>query len=200
MASLLPLLGLLVSLSSPAVAQGSGNGTGTAPLSYAVPSGYTTVSFNASVQPTPYTRTDFSPNALASLWDLVGPVATGIVTTTVSPTPEPTAYPQPDPQYYHALVGSAYPEARDLKLPPNFRWGFSSSAYQIEGAAKEEGKGPSIWDLLAHRVPNFVADNTTADVVAQHYFLYKQDFARRVLQLSVPVSLGRDSSPLAMAR
>lgn len=65
-----------------------------------------------------------------------------------------------------------------MKLPAGFSWGFSSSAYQIEGAAKDEGKGPSIWDLLSHRVPNFVSDNTTGDVVASHYYLYKQDFAR----------------------
>lgn len=173
MAQLLPLLSILL-LTSPVAAQGNG----TATISYALPSGYATASFNNSAQPTAYNRTDFSPNALASLWNLVGPIATGPVTSTVSPTPEPTAYPQPDPNYYHAFVGSAYPEAQGLKLPEGFQWGFSSSAYQIEGAAKDEGKGPSIWDLLAHRVPNFVSDNTTGDVVAQHYYLYKQDFAR----------------------
>ena len=48
----------------------------------------------------------------------------------------------------------------------------------MQGAAKAEGKGPSVWDLLSHRVPNQVADNSTADVVASHYYLYKQDFAR----------------------
>jgi hypothetical protein len=167
MAQLLPLLGLL--LFSPVAATDNE----TATRSYELPSGYTTASFNASAQPTAYTRTDFSPNELASLWDMVGPVATGPVTSTVSPTPEPSVYPQPDPQYYHALVGSAYPEAQGLKLPKGFQWGFSSSAYQIEGAAKDEGKGPSIWDLLSHRVPNYVSDNTTGDVVAQHYYLYR---------------------------
>lgn len=173
MAQLLPVLGLLL-WSTTAAAQSNG----TATISFAAPSGYSTASFNASAQPTAFTRSDFSPNALASLWDLVGPIATGPVVSTVSPTPEPTAYPQPDSQFYHPLVGSAYPETKDLKLPAGFQWGFSSSAYQIEGAAKDEGKGPSIWDLLAHRVPNFVADNTTGDVVASHYYLYKQDFAR----------------------
>jgi hypothetical protein len=146
MDQLLPLFSLLV-LAAPVTAQGNG----TATISYAMASGYSTASFNASAQPTAYTRTDFSPNALASLWDMVGPIATGPITTTVEPTPEPTAYPQPDPQYYHALVGSGNPEVQGLKLPKNFQWGFSSSAYQIEGAAKDEGRGPSIWDLLAHR-------------------------------------------------
>ena len=58
-------------------------------------------------------------------------------------------------------------------------------ATQVEGAAKDEGKGPSIWDLLAHRVPNEVADNSTGDVVASHYYLYKQDFAR-LKSLGIP--------------
>jgi len=44
----------------------------------------------------------------------------------------------------------------------------AAGAYTITG----------IWDLLAHRVPNEVADNTTADVGPEHYYLYKQDFAR----------------------
>lgn len=173
MVQLSSLLGFLLLL-SPIAAQSNG----TATLSFQLPSGYTTASFNNSAQPTAFTRTDFSPNQLASLWDLVGPISKGPLTTTPAPTPEPTSYPKPDEQFYRPLVGSAYPEANGLKLPRGFQWGFSSSAYQIEGAAKAEGKGPSIWDLLAHRVPNYVADNTTGDVVASHYYLYKQDFAR----------------------
>jgi hypothetical protein len=172
MAQLLPILSILF-FSSPIVAQ---NATST--ISFSLPSGYSTRSYNNSAQPTAYNRTDFSPNALAALWDQVGPVSTGPVTSTPSPTPEPSVYPQPNGQFFHGLVGSSYSEAKDLKLPAGFQWGFSSSAYQIEGAAKDEGKGPSIWDLLSHRVPNFVSDNTTGDVVASHYFLYKQDFAR----------------------
>jgi beta-glucosidase len=32
--------------------------------------------------------------------------------------------------------------------------------------------------LLSHRFTNYVADNTTGDTGAEHYYLYKQDFAR----------------------
>jgi hypothetical protein len=180
MAQFIPIIGLLL-FSTPVVAQTNG----TATLSFPLPVGYSTRTFNASAQPTAFNRTDFSPNALASLWDLVGPISTGLVTATATPTPEPSVYPKPDGQYYHGLVGSNYPETKDLKLPPGFNWGFSSSAYQIEGAAKDEGKGPSIWDLLSHRVPNYVSDNTTGDVVASNYYLYKQDFAR-LKSLGVP--------------
>jgi len=181
MAQSIPLLGLLAALAPLAHAQLGNSSTPT----YSFPAGYSTATYNNSAQPTAFNRTDFSPNALASLWNLVGPIATGPVTSTVSPTPEPTAYPQPDGEIYHRLVGSSYPETKDLKLPPGFKWGFSSSAYQIEGAAKDEGKGPSIWDLLSHRVPNFVSDNTTGDVVASNYWLYKQDIAR-LKSLGVP--------------
>jgi beta-glucosidase/6-phospho-beta-glucosidase/beta-galactosidase len=54
-----------------------------------------------------------------------------------------------------------------------------------QGAVDAEGKGPSIWDFLSHRVVNQVADNSTADVAASHYYLYKQDFAR-LKNLGVP--------------
>jgi beta-glucosidase len=70
-------------------------------------------------------------------------------------------------------------------LPDDFVWGLASSAYQVEGAAQDEGKGPSIWDLIAHRQANAVADNSTGDVVASFYYLYKQDFAR-LANLGVP--------------
>lgn len=138
--SVLPLLCSLPFLASAQPANGSSP-------TFTLPSGYRTASFNASAQPTAFNRTDFSENALNELWNLVGPVATGPVTTTVEPTPEPTAYAQPDANRFHGLVGSNYPELNDVKLPKGFKWGVSSSSYQIEGAAKDEGKGPSIWDV-----------------------------------------------------
>ncbi|OMO53366.1 Glycoside hydrolase, family 1, partial [Corchorus capsularis] len=35
-------------------------------------------------------------------------------------------------------------------FPPGFVFGASASAYQHEGAAKEDGRTPSIWDTYAH--------------------------------------------------
>ncbi|KAF1993474.1 glycoside hydrolase family 1 protein [Amniculicola lignicola CBS 123094] len=175
MARLLPLGVLLLLPISQVTAQLSNK---TAP-SFVFPSGYTSATFNVTAHASsPVSRTDFSNAALLALWDLVGPVSVGPVTTTVSPTPEPTYYAQPDANHFHALIPSRYPDLKDTKLPKDFKWGFSSSAYQIEGAARDEGKGPSVWDFLSHRVPNEVRDNSTGDVVASHYYLYKQDFAR----------------------
>lgn len=117
------------------------------------------------------------------LWNQVGKIATGPITATVEPVPEATAFPRPGS--FHPLVPTYDPSLNDVKLPDNFVWGFASSAYQVEGAAKDEGKGPSIWDLIAHRDYGAVADNSTGDVVASHYYLYKQDFAR-LKALGVP--------------
>lgn len=150
---------------------------GTATISFPNPSGYSTTSYDAAALETTYRpNTDFSDDALAFLWQQVGPIQPPPFNTTVSPTPEPTAFPHPGP--LHPLVPTYDNNLTGQSLPEGFIWGVASSAYQIEGATKSEGKGPSIWDLLAHRVPNWVADNTTADVGALHYFLYKQDIAR----------------------
>ena len=42
-------------------------------------------------------------------------------------------------------------------FPADFTWGVATSAFQIEGAADADGKGPSIWDDFC-RVPGVIAD------------------------------------------
>lgn len=60
------------------------------------------------------------------------------------------------------------------KFPEGFFWGTATSAYQIEGAWKEDGKGLSIWDTFAH-TPGIMRNNDTGDVANDHYHRYKED-------------------------
>jgi beta-glucosidase len=61
-------------------------------------------------------------------------------------------------------------------LPPGFRWGVATSAYQIEGAVDEDGRTPSIWDTYC-RVPGAVANGDTGDVACDHYHRMPEDVA-----------------------
>jgi len=61
-------------------------------------------------------------------------------------------------------------------FPKDFLWGASTSAYQIEGAYDEDGKGPSIWDsfcTIPNRIKNFENGNTAIN----HYHKFKEDIA-----------------------
>jgi beta-glucosidase len=60
------------------------------------------------------------------------------------------------------------------RFPAGFHWGAASSAYQIEGAWDEDGRGPSIWDTFA-RTPGKVRNGDTGDVAIDHYHRYPED-------------------------
>lgn len=60
------------------------------------------------------------------------------------------------------------------KFPQGFAWGTATSAYQIEGAAQEDGRKESIWDVFAH-TPGRVANGDNGDVADDHYHRWKQD-------------------------
>ena len=73
-----------------------------------------------------------------------------------------------------AAPGRPVPSA--LALPASFKWGISTAAYQIEGAAAEDGRGPSIWDLYG-RQKGRIANGDTGDVACDHYHRYREDVA-----------------------
>lgn len=60
------------------------------------------------------------------------------------------------------------------RFPPDFRWGFAASAYQVEGAATEDGRGPSIWDTFS-RQPGAIVNGDTGDVACDHYHRFRED-------------------------
>jgi beta-glucosidase len=70
--------------------------------------------------------------------------------------------------------GRARAAAGEPVLPPGFVWGASTSAYQIEGAAAEDGRAPSIWDTFSH-TPGRIATGETGDVACDHYHRYAAD-------------------------
>jgi beta-glucosidase len=62
------------------------------------------------------------------------------------------------------------------RFPSSFTWGVSTSAYQIEGAVHEDGRGPSIWDIYS-RLPGKIAGGDTGDIACDHYHRYREDVA-----------------------
>ncbi|MGW0699773.1 GH1 family beta-glucosidase [Streptomyces sp. NPDC002867] len=63
-----------------------------------------------------------------------------------------------------------------LRFPAGFRWGTATAAYQIEGAAAEDGRTPSIWDTFS-RIPGKVRNGDTGDIAADHYHRVSEDIA-----------------------
>ncbi|MEV4249277.1 GH1 family beta-glucosidase [Streptosporangium canum] len=62
----------------------------------------------------------------------------------------------------------------DLVFPTGFVWGAATSAYQIEGAVSEDGRGRSIWDTFVQQ-PGRVVNGENADVAIDHYHRYRDD-------------------------
>ncbi len=61
-----------------------------------------------------------------------------------------------------------------MSFPKDFAWGAATAAYQIEGAANEDGRGPSVWDMFC-RKPGAVWNGYTGDVACDHYHRYQED-------------------------
>ncbi|MCL7023500.1 hypothetical protein MKW94_000646, partial [Papaver nudicaule] len=57
-------------------------------------------------------------------------------------------------------------------FPPDFVFGVATSAYQVEGASNEGGRGDSIWDVFARTEGN-ILDGSNGDIAVDQYHLYK---------------------------
>jgi beta-glucosidase len=78
-----------------------------------------------------------------------------------------------------------------IRFPDTFTWGVATSAFQIEGAADADGKGPSIWDTFS-RNPANILDGSNGDIACDHYHRYRDDVA-------LIASLGVDAYRFSMA-
>jgi beta-glucosidase len=63
-----------------------------------------------------------------------------------------------------------------LRFPEGFAWGSATAAYQIEGAPRTDGKGPSVWDTFSH-APGNVRGGDTGDIACDSYHRYREDVA-----------------------
>ena len=102
------------------------------------------------------------------------------------PTPVPGAAPHPAAPGAPHPPGPPHPPVAPAQLvhkpmtvnpfPKDFTWGVATAAYQVEGAASEDGRGPSVWDTFSKK-PGAVFEGHTGDVACDHYHRYKEDVA-----------------------
>lgn len=62
------------------------------------------------------------------------------------------------------------------EFPEGFRWGTATSAYQVEGAVRADGRGVSIWDTFA-AIPGNIRDGSNGDTSVDHFHRFKEDIA-----------------------
>ncbi|KAK0475600.1 glycoside hydrolase superfamily [Armillaria luteobubalina] len=118
---------------------------------------------------------DYTPEGLEQLWEIVH--RTGRAASIHYYSCSQRSSHPPPPLYPSFYAPSPKDVLPGLKFPKGFKFGLDTAAYEVEGATKNEGKGPTMWDW-ASRQPNGVSDNTTGDVVDLQYFLYKEDVQR----------------------
>ncbi len=71
-----------------------------------------------------------------------------------------------------AQAGGGKPAS--YQFPTTFLWGCATASYQVEGAVREDGRKPSVWDTFSH-TPGRTSMDHTGDVAADHYHRYKDD-------------------------
>ena len=61
-------------------------------------------------------------------------------------------------------------------FPDGFLWGVATSAYQIEGATRERGRGESVWDRFSS-VPGNILDGSDGALACDHFHRWREDLA-----------------------
>ncbi|XP_030483928.2 beta-glucosidase 40 [Cannabis sativa] len=72
------------------------------------------------------------------------------------------------------LFQTCFSEINRASFPNGFVFGTASSAFQYEGAVKEDGRGPSVWDTFSHKFGK-ITDGSNADVAVDQYHHYNED-------------------------
>ena len=62
-----------------------------------------------------------------------------------------------------------------MQFSDHFVWGAASAAYQIEGGAFEDGKGPSIWDHFSYMCPERLSTDIPGDIACDAYHRAEED-------------------------
>ncbi|MCC4909198.1 GH1 family beta-glucosidase [Microbacterium sp. cx-59] len=90
-------------------------------------------------------------------------------------------------------MSAGNPDYRDsgLVFPKGFTFGSATASYQVEGAAAEDGRLPSIWDTFS-RTPGKVWNGDTGDVACDHYHRWESD-------LDLMAELGLDAYRFSIA-
>jgi len=73
----------------------------------------------------------------------------------------------------------------------DFSWGAATAAYQIEGAVREGGRGPSTWDMFCKK-PGAIWRDNSGDVASDHYHRWRED-------ITLMKRLGLDAYRLSIA-
>lgn len=84
----------------------------------------------------------------------------------------PAMFPRLLPAMEQSEASSTHATLR--RFPKGFLWGSATAAYQVEGAAAEDGRGASIWDTFSH-TPGKTAHDDTGDVADDVYHRYAED-------------------------
>ncbi len=98
--------------------------------------------------------------------------AIGLTAAALGCTPAPVAAPVTGVAPSSAQEGSSGSGSIGGPFPPGFVWGAGTSAYQVEGAAALDGRGPSVWDTFAHQGR---AGGDNGDVATDQYHRYQGD-------------------------
>ncbi|KAI5203491.1 beta-glucosidase [Aureobasidium subglaciale] len=142
-----------------------------------LPANVTYTSYSLNSKATTSQDGMYGQSAYAALWTGYTYNRTVPFTTTVFPTPVAASELVYPPALYSAC-SNADACIGCYKFDKDFIWGVAGSAWQIEGALQQEGRGPGNLDGLGNQGPGGMPTGNDSVEADMNYYLYKQDIAR----------------------